>query len=92
VLVSVAIPKDANTPLGERRTIGSESKTGGIKMQPTPSESAGHVQFDEICAQVGDWEHLPTVVTKPVEETLAESDDDRTTPIDELILAGLVSP
>ena len=61
-------------------------------MQPTPSALAGHVQFDEICAQLGDWEHLPTVVTKPVEDTSSESDDDRTAPLDGLILAGLVSP
>ncbi len=61
-------------------------------MEPTKSESAGHVQFDEICAQVGDFEPLPTVVTKPVEDSSIETEDDRTAPLDGLILAGLVSP
>jgi hypothetical protein len=61
-------------------------------MEPTKSESADHVQFDEICAEVGDWEHLPTVVTKPVQDSSSETDDDRTAPLDGLILAGLVSP
>jgi hypothetical protein len=61
-------------------------------MEPTPYESAGHVQFDEICAQVGDWEHLPAVVTKPVDDTSSETQHDRAAPIDGLILAGLVSP
>jgi hypothetical protein len=69
-----------------------ESKIGGIAMEPTPSESADHIQFDEICAQVGDWEHLPTVTTKPEDDASSETDDGQTAPIDGLILAGLVSP
>jgi hypothetical protein len=41
---------------------------------------------------VQEFEHLPTV--KPVPAPAAEQadDDERTAPLDELILAGLVSP
>jgi hypothetical protein len=51
-----------------------------------------HPGFDEICSEVQEFEHLPTV--KPVPAPAAEQadDDERTAPLDELILAGLVSP
>jgi hypothetical protein len=52
-------------------------------------------QFDAICAQVGDWEPLPTVV--PVSDVYSEfedddHDDERSEPLNELILAGLIAP
>ncbi len=55
----------------------------------TPLES--HAQFEEICARIGDFEPLPTVVAKPVEDPGVDQEE-RTAPLDELILAGLVSP
>ena len=56
-----------------------------------PSES--HVQFDEICAPVDDFEPLPTVVTKPTPEgEHGPQGGDADVGLDGLILAGLVTP
>lgn len=57
-----------------------------------PSED--HERFDAICSRLGDWEPLPAVVSAPQE--LAEDDErieqEQATPMNELILAGLVAP
>jgi hypothetical protein len=50
-----------------------------------------HEQFEAICAQVGDWEPLPTVV--PVSYEQGEINlEQQEAPINDLILAGLVAP
>ncbi len=50
-------------------------------------------RFDEICAQLDEWDNLPTVTPKPAEPDDEWLDDDqRQQPLDELILAGLVAP
>jgi hypothetical protein len=50
-----------------------------------------HEQFEAICAHVGDWEPLPTVV--PVSHEQDEIDvEEQEAPINDLILAGLVAP
>jgi hypothetical protein len=50
-----------------------------------------HEQFEAICAQVGDWEPLPTVM--PVSSDKDEVDiEEQEEPINDLILAGLVAP
>jgi hypothetical protein len=49
-------------------------------------------QFDEICAEVQDFEPLPTVTPVPADLTAEAREGDDTAPLDELILAGLVSP
>ena len=49
-----------------------------------------HPGFDAICSEVEDFEPLPTVT--PQLAPLADKHDERTAPLDELILAGLVSP
>ena len=50
-----------------------------------------HEQFETICAHVGDWEPLPTVV--PVSYEQDEIDvEEQEAPINDLILAGLVAP
>jgi len=49
-------------------------------------------QFDEICAEVQDFEPLPTVTPVPADLTAGAREGDDTAPLDELILAGLVSP
>jgi hypothetical protein len=61
-------------------------------MDPKPSESADQPSFEEICAQVGDWETLPTVTTRPADDATDEPYEHQTLPLDGLILAGLVSP
>ena len=50
-----------------------------------------HEQFEAICAHVGDWEPLPTVVPVSYEqdETNVEQQE---APMNDLILAGLVAP
>jgi hypothetical protein len=58
----------------------------------TRAPSPEHAQFDAICSQLSEWEPLPTVVAKPVEAERDVDDEERTAPLDELILAGLVAP
>ena len=55
--------------------------------------SDDHEQFDAICSPLEDFETLPTVVAGPTglreEEEVFE---ERSAPLDGLILAGLVAP
>ncbi len=50
-----------------------------------------HEQFEMICAQVGDWEPLPTVTPIPPEQPELD-EEEQAAPLNELILAGLVAP
>jgi hypothetical protein len=61
-----------------------------MEKAPTPSE--GQAQFDEICAQIGEWESLPMVAGVPTEEASAATHEQQLATIDGQILAGLVSP
>jgi hypothetical protein len=61
-------------------------------MPITEKPSSEHVEFDALCEQVEDWEHLPAVKVGPPEFEQHGADDEQTAPLDELILAGLVSP
>ena len=60
-------------------------------MSEQNTHAEDHPQFDEICARVEDHEPLPTIVARPNQDSGA-SEEERTAPLDELILAGLVSP
>jgi hypothetical protein len=51
-----------------------------------------HAPFDEICAQLDEWDTLPAVTITPVEDELEASDEKLTSELDGQILAGLVSP
>ena len=51
-----------------------------------------HAGFDAICSEVQEFEHLPTVTTVPAAPTADLPEEERTAPLDELILAGLVAP
>jgi hypothetical protein len=60
--------------------------------QADPSE---HQQFDSLCAQVEDYEPLPDpvpVAGAPVCRPLVDDPDEQLASLDEVILAGLVSP
>lgn len=58
-----------------------------------PSKPAtDRTQFDAICAEVQDFEPLPAVTPVPADLTAEAREGDDTAPLDELILAGLVSP
>ena len=54
--------------------------------------AAGQSQFDAICAEVEDFEPLPTLTPVPADRGAGTRGSDDTAPLDELILAGLVSP
>lgn len=60
----------------------------------THTPETEHVAFDAMCAQVEDYETLPTVrSSSPEQAREADVDvDEQVAPIDGLILAGLVSP
>jgi hypothetical protein len=53
---------------------------------------SGHVAFDALCAEVEEFEPLPTVTAAPEEMAARAEDEQETAPLDGLILAGLVSP
>jgi hypothetical protein len=56
----------------------------------TPSPE--HTEFDAICSRVEEWEPLPAVTTTPEEQTYETEGHEEIAPVNELILAGLVSP
>jgi hypothetical protein len=60
-------------------------------MGKTQTPDTEQPQFEEMCARLDEHEPLPTVVAHPTREPDAD-DEERTAPLDELILAGLVSP
>jgi hypothetical protein len=51
--------------------------------------SLDHVQFDQICAEVDDFEPLPALSSGPLE---FDDDGEDETGLDGQILAGLVTP
>ncbi len=58
---------------------------------PTPAEPAHeHRQFDALCAEIDEFENLPSVAARPAENT-AEPDRHEEL-LDDQILGGLVSP
>jgi hypothetical protein len=65
-------------------------------MPPTQPPSDGRAQFDAICAQLDDFDPLPTVTPRPADNGRNNGhkleDEEQTAPLDELILAGLVVP
>jgi hypothetical protein len=62
-----------------------------MPIPPPPSD--GRAQFDSICAQLDEFDPLPTVTPRPASSNGHElEDEERTAPLDELILAGLVLP
>jgi hypothetical protein len=58
-------------------------------VDPLQTPSGSHVEFDAMCAEVDEFEPLPTVSARPHER---ESQDEEETPLDGQILVGLVSP
>jgi hypothetical protein len=56
---------------------------------PLTTPSLDHLEFDQMCAEVDDFEPLPTVTTEPLE---LEQESEENTSLDGQILAGLVSP
>jgi hypothetical protein len=62
-------------------------------MQTLKAPPSDHERFDELCARLGDYEPmLAAPFTPPFELDLENERDEDAGPIDDLILAGLVSP
>ncbi len=59
---------------------------------PDPQTPPDSGSFDEICSEVEDFELMPTVTPHPAPAAAGLEHEERTAPLDELILAGLVSP
>ena len=51
--------------------------------------SADHLQFDQICAEIDEFEHLPAISSGPLE---FDDGGDEESELDDQILAGLVTP
>jgi hypothetical protein len=60
----------------------------------THAPPEGRIVFDAMCAQLEEWETLPSVKSTSPEmaDEVDANVDDQTAPLDGLILAGLVSP
>lgn len=57
-------------------------------METTQTPSAEHVQFDQLCAQVEEWEPLPEFTSA----LPADAPEEGEGPLDGQIYAGLVTP
>ena len=57
-------------------------------MELTQTPSPDHMEFDQLCASVQEFEPLPEVQSRPLER---EPEDEHDSSIDSQILAGLVS-
>jgi hypothetical protein len=60
-------------------------------VEATQTPSPDHVEFDQLCAQVEEWEPLPAFSMAPLMLETEPKEEERTE-FDERILAGLVSP
>jgi hypothetical protein len=56
----------------------------------TPSQQPA--EFDALCANVGEWDPLPSATPLPPEEDQRPDEERQTAAMDRLIFAGLVSP
>ena len=61
-------------------------------MASTPTPSARQLEFDAICANVGEWDPLPTVRPVAPEDEQRLDEELQGASVDRLIFAGLVSP
>ena len=59
-------------------------------MEATQTPSQEHEKFDQLCSQLEEFDHLPSVVSPVLEREPAEEGGDPE--LNQLILAGLVSP
>jgi hypothetical protein len=58
-------------------------------VEPTQTPSQDHIEFDLMCAEVDEFEPLPSVQPASLER---KQDGEEDTSLDGQILAGLVSP
>jgi hypothetical protein len=66
-------------------------------VEATQTPSHEHEKFDQLCAEVEEFDHLPAVVSPALARKQADEGGDPETDqldpeMDQLILAGLVSP
>jgi hypothetical protein len=70
----------------------AETNEGSMSMPDPQNPTDTHPDFDKMCAEVEDFELMPTVTTNPAAPAQDLTEEERTAPLDEVILAGLVSP
>lgn len=56
-----------------------------------PHDPQEHEQFESLCTDIQDYEHLPVITTRP-DVTHLLDDESQSDSINDEILAGLVSP
>jgi hypothetical protein len=66
-----------------------EASNWEVSVEATQTASNEHVEFDRLCEQVEEFDHLPAI-SPPVLEPEPEQSEE--IEVDQLILAGLVSP
>ena len=59
-------------------------------VKATQTASYEHTEFDRLCEHVGEFDHLPAISPPVLEPEPSEQSDE--IEVDQLILAGLVSP
>lgn len=83
---------DANTALTLGRVrflLSGTDAQGGSVVAALHNPSPEHIEFDQICAEVDDFETLPALSTSPLEPAPADEEE---ASLEQQILAGLVSP
>jgi hypothetical protein len=61
-------------------------------MQTIIAPPSDHQRFDELCERLDTWEPLTSIRATPPEPDVEDEEDRRSGPLNDLILAGLVSP
>jgi hypothetical protein len=61
-------------------------------MQLLEWPSVQHIEFDRLVEDVDEFEHLPAMRVDYTQDAFSEPDEPEDAPLNDLILAGLVSP
>lgn len=63
-------------------------------MRPVQTPSSEHLEFDELCREIDEFQPLPELIVRRADQTAraANLEDAGSGSFDPLILAGLVSP
>jgi hypothetical protein len=76
------------SPVGS--TCSHKYETGGSGVElPLSTPSPEHVEFDQMTAEIDEFEPLPSMVTATID---AEPEGEEEASLDSQILAGLVTP
>jgi hypothetical protein len=88
----VATSRDANTALAPGRTmVRREAIQKEVSVEATQTALREHLEFDRMCSTLEEFDHLPAISVSTLERRPDEREGGDTE-LDQLILAGLVSP